>query len=214
MKADGTIVVLQGKTLLFEIRPIIRCAQAVAISGSPTDGTFGLHVHGIDVDGIAFNATAAEVQAVIEAVLGAGNVRVFGGPGPTYPWTVEFVGDLLGAAVATMTTFNVAFSGGTSPAVTVTPISAGGPLLVGGHWQASCQLRAAYADTASSILLAPTCTINASTGTIRAIATPEQTDAVVTEGGRYEVEVLNTSNGDVMRVIDGRWTLDKTVVRP
>jgi hypothetical protein len=81
---------------------------------------------------IAFNATAAEMQAALEALpgIGAGNVAVSGGPGNatgTTPYTVAFTGGLLAhndVATLTATTTNLE---GTKTVTFATPVPGGGP---------------------------------------------------------------------------------------
>lgn len=70
------------------------------------------------------DATAAQVQAALEALsnVGEGNVLVTGGPLGTGPFTVKFVGDLANTNVAQMTTTP---TGGTGT-VTVATTTAGG----------------------------------------------------------------------------------------
>lgn len=98
--------------------------QTVTISGSPTGGTFVL-VFGDDATtDLAFNATAAAVQAALRALPGIGStgVTVTGSAGG--PYTVTFAGTLADENVAQLhATGN--FTGGTSPAVTVTTATPG-----------------------------------------------------------------------------------------
>jgi hypothetical protein len=67
--------------------------QTVTITGDPTGGFFRLTFDGELTEPIAFNATAADVQAALVALpnLDAGEVTVTGGPGPATPYTVTFV---------------------------------------------------------------------------------------------------------------------------
>jgi hypothetical protein len=77
--------------------------QTVTLNGTPGSGTFTLTL-GVDTTaGIAFDATAADVAAALNAVLGAGSVSVTGGPGPAVPWLVEFTGTYAQAEVVEMT---------------------------------------------------------------------------------------------------------------
>jgi hypothetical protein len=101
--------------------------QKVTITGSPTGGTFKLVFGGQTTATIAYNATAATVQTALQALtsIGAGNATVTGGPGPGAPWTVTFTGTLANTNVAQMTTSTLAFTGGTSPTVTVITLTNG-----------------------------------------------------------------------------------------
>ena len=95
--------------------------QTVTITGTPTGGTFRLTLNGEQTGTIAYNATNAVVQTALEALasVNPGDVTVAGGPGPGTPYTVTFTGDLAAEDIALMTA-TAAFTGGTTPAVTVT----------------------------------------------------------------------------------------------
>lgn len=101
--------------------------QTVTISGTPTGGDFVLVFGGQATTDIAYNATAATVQAALQALstIGAGNVTVTGGAGG--PYTVTFTGTLAGTNVDQLTATGN-FTGGTSPSIAVstgTPGAAG-----------------------------------------------------------------------------------------
>lgn len=102
--------------------------QQVAISGAPTGGDFTLTYDGQTTAAIAFDATAADVEAALLALdnIPAGSVAGTGGPLPGTAVNIEFVGDLAGLDVSQMTATGN-FTGGTSPAVTVTTTQAGVP---------------------------------------------------------------------------------------
>ncbi len=65
-------------------------------------GTFTLAFQGKTTPPLAHNASAASVEAALEALstIGAGNVDVKGGPGGSAPYDVTFTGALSGAAVS------------------------------------------------------------------------------------------------------------------
>lgn len=100
--------------------------QTVTITGSPTGGTFTLTYSGQTTAAIAYNATAAAVQAALVALsnIDTGDVAVTGGPGPGTPYVVTFGGNLADQDVAQMTATG-SFTGGTTPAVAVTTTTAG-----------------------------------------------------------------------------------------
>lgn len=116
-----------------EWRPIwVGCApanevQRIAISGSPTGGHIRVGYDGLTSGDIAYNLTAAQVEAVLEALanIGSGNVSCTGGPLPGTPVDVEFVGDLAERNVTGMTIANNNLTGGTSPAAAVLTLSEG-----------------------------------------------------------------------------------------
>jgi hypothetical protein len=108
--------------------------QTVTITGTPTGGTFTLTFQGETTAGIAYNATAAAVEAALEAlsVVNVGDVTVTGGPGPGTAYTVTFGGQYHGENVAAMTASAASLTGGTSPAVAVTTATGGGSTAVNG----------------------------------------------------------------------------------
>ena len=93
--------------------------QTVTITGTPTGGTFTLTLEGSTTAGIAYNATAAAVQAALEALPGVdpGTLTVTGGPGPGAAFTVTF--NAGGGDVAALTASGASLTGGTSPGVTI-----------------------------------------------------------------------------------------------
>lgn len=97
--------------------------QTVAITGSPTGGTFTLNFNGYVTTAIAYNATAAAVQSALEALanLAPGDVTVTG-TAPTF--TVTFGGAYAAQNVVTLVATH-ALTGGTTPNVTVTTTTQG-----------------------------------------------------------------------------------------
>jgi hypothetical protein len=95
--------------------------QTISITGAPTGGTFTLSFKGYTTPGIAWNATAAAVQAQLEALssIGTTNVVVTGGPGPATPWVVTFQNSLGFQAVPLLTASSTGLTGGTTPLVSV-----------------------------------------------------------------------------------------------
>ncbi len=83
--------------------------QQVAITGSPTGGSFTLTFGGQTTAAIQWNDTAATVQTRLAALssIGAGNVGVSGGPGPATPFAVTRLqgGVALAIITAGFTTF-------------------------------------------------------------------------------------------------------------
>lgn len=98
--------------------------QTVTITGAPTGGNFTLTYSGQTTANIAHNATAATVQARLNALsnIDEGDVAVTGGPGPGTPYTVTFDADL--GDVAQMTAAHT-FTGGTTPTVAVSTTTPG-----------------------------------------------------------------------------------------
>lgn len=102
--------------------------QRVTITGTPTGGTFTLTFSGQTTAGIAYNATAATVQAALEALsnIGVGDVVATGGPLPGTAASVEFTGVFVGTNPADMTASAAGLTGGSSPAVTIAVTQATG----------------------------------------------------------------------------------------
>ena len=95
--------------------------QTVKITGSPTGGTFTLTVGAQTTTAIAYNATAAVVQAALAALttVGAGNVLVTGvSISDSNGFDVAWVGAKAG--VTQNITSTPTLTGGTSPAVPIT----------------------------------------------------------------------------------------------
>lgn len=93
--------------------------QLVTITGTPTGGTFTLTFDGETTAPIAYNATAAAVEAALLALpsFRTGDVVVTGSAGG--PYTLTFGGDFAGTDVTVLTAAG-AFTGGSSPAIAVT----------------------------------------------------------------------------------------------
>ena len=106
--------------------------QTVTITGSPTGGTYTLTFKGKTTAPIAYNATAAVVQAALEglASIQGGGVAVTGGPHPGTPIVVTFRRHLAARDVPMMTAAG-SFTGGTVPAVAVAATTAGADNAVG-----------------------------------------------------------------------------------
>jgi hypothetical protein len=123
---SGIPLGLNTTTKLYEpYSAVTNEVQTATITGAPTGGTFTLTYSGQTTAAIAFNATAATVQAALEALsnLAPGDVVVTGNAGG--PYTLTFGGTLLGDNVASLTA-TASLTGGTSPGVTMATTTAGG----------------------------------------------------------------------------------------
>lgn len=100
--------------------------HTVTITGAPTGGTFTLTWSGQTTADIAYNATAAAVQAALEALsnIAPGDVTVTGSAGG--PYTLTWGGTHLGDDIAAPTASGAGLTGGTTPSVTVATTTAGG----------------------------------------------------------------------------------------
>lgn len=109
--------------------------QTITITGTPTGGSFRLVFGGKMTAAIAYNASAAAVQAALEALdnIGSGQVTCAGGALPGTAVTVTFTGTLAGRNVPMLLTASVALTGGSSPAIAITETTAGKPAR--GYWK-------------------------------------------------------------------------------
>lgn len=100
--------------------------HTVTITGTPTGGTFTITYSAQTTAPIPYNATAAQVQAALEALsnIAPGDVFVTGGPGPDTPYVLTWGGTLLGAITAPTAT-GTGLTGGSTPGVTVTETTPG-----------------------------------------------------------------------------------------
>lgn len=105
--------------------------QSVALTGSPTGGTFTLTGNGATTGTIAYNANAATVQTAVRTLGGPFTLATVTGTGP---WVVTLG---VGApSPATLALGTNALTGGTDPSVTVTATDPSITTLraIGGDW--------------------------------------------------------------------------------
>lgn len=105
----------------------VNAVQTLTVTGTPTGGTFKLQFLGIRTAALAYDSSAAEVQAALEAIIsvGAGNVSCSGGDLPGTPVVITAAGDLAGKPLALITVVEAAFTGGTDPAAAVAHTTVG-----------------------------------------------------------------------------------------
>jgi hypothetical protein len=100
--------------------------DSLAISGSPTGGTFTLSWGGFTTAPIAYNASAATVQAALRALINIGNdVTCTGGALPGSAVTITWGGNHANTKVSLITANGALLTGGSSPAAAVTQSTAG-----------------------------------------------------------------------------------------
>lgn len=99
--------------------------QHIAITGAPTGGTIVYHFGGQDTTAVAYNASAAALQAALEALsnVAPGDVTVTGSAAAGYD--VQFGGALANADEPALTA-TASLTGGSTPGVTITTVTAGG----------------------------------------------------------------------------------------
>lgn len=100
--------------------------QRITVTGGPTGGSFTATVLGQTAT-IPYNATAAQVKALIGALssVGVDNVLTSGGPLPGSTVDVTFINLLGDKDITTITVNNAGLTGGTSPAAAITTPTAG-----------------------------------------------------------------------------------------
>jgi hypothetical protein len=106
--------------------PVPNEIQGVRVSNA-TGGTFTLTFDGQTTAPIAFNATAAQLQAALEALstIGPGNVSATGGDVDAARVDITFIGVYAGVDVAQLTPDATALTG-TTPTVAISFIQQGG----------------------------------------------------------------------------------------
>lgn len=111
--------------------------QTLTITGTPTGGTFKLKFRGHETAALAYNIAGAALQTALRALasIGATGLSVSGAG----PYVVTFADNLLGMNVEPLELSNNAFTGGTSPSMTIAETTRGGftemdihPILPGG----------------------------------------------------------------------------------
>jgi hypothetical protein len=98
--------------------------QTLSISGNPNAGSFTLFFGNLQTGPIAFNATAAQVQAALVAILGNNNVAVTGGPLPSSPVVITFEGALASQPVPFLAVGNNGLNSGARPVIAHTVFGA------------------------------------------------------------------------------------------
>ena len=120
---------LGGGDILFNTAPAptgTAEVQSLAVTGTPTSAVIPLGFGGL-TNNLAYTAatTAAQVQAVLQALptIGAGGATVTGSAGG--PYTITFAGPLAAGPQPLITTIGATFVAGTSPAAAVTETTPG-----------------------------------------------------------------------------------------
>ncbi|MBI3866827.1 MAG: hypothetical protein HY290_33525 [Planctomycetia bacterium] len=125
----STTVTSAGNVTVVETTPgqsAVNEVHQISLIGTYTGGTFTLTWNfgsGNETTGnIAYNASAATVQAAIEALATPvpGDIVVTGGPGPNAPWFVTFKGALGGMAITPGTVNGANLTGNGSVSITTT----------------------------------------------------------------------------------------------
>ena len=108
---------------------ISSAVQSLSIVGSPTGGSFTLSTSSPLPAGttaaLPFTADAGTVQDALEAIIGAGNVAVTGGPLPAASLSITYQGAYADEAIPDLTATS-SLTGGNSPSVAVATSTIGG----------------------------------------------------------------------------------------
>jgi hypothetical protein len=101
--------------------------QTLTVTGTPTGGNFKLSFRGRETPVLAYNSSAANIQAALEALatIGTGGVVCTGGALPGTAVVITFANQLGGQSVPMITVVDPAFTGGTSPAAAIVETTAG-----------------------------------------------------------------------------------------
>ena len=127
--ATASIIGIQASV----VRDAVACCNAVqtiSVTGTPTGGTFKLNATApggasTATASIAYNASAATVQAALVTIFGSGNVTCTGGAFPATAVVCTFQGTAGSQAITLMTKNSTAFTGGSSPNVSVANTTVG-----------------------------------------------------------------------------------------
>ncbi|WP_232069808.1 RHS repeat domain-containing protein [Gemmata massiliana] len=122
----GTTPSRSATALVTSTKYATDAVQVIALTGSPTSGTFTLSFGGSTTSALAHNASAATVQTALAglASIGSGNVQVSAAAGGG--WEVRFTGTKAGTYQSAITGTGAGLTGGTSPAVFISTVNAGG----------------------------------------------------------------------------------------
>ena len=134
----------QGSTWEAVVYVVASDYYRLDVTGTPTGGTFRIPTPHGPTEALPYTASAAQVQAALEAVLGVGNVDAAHGPLPATPIHIAVGGDLAG--VAQGLTVASSLTGWNTPAARLTTVRAGGPFDLTGY-TVSALLRRRAADT-------------------------------------------------------------------
>jgi hypothetical protein len=112
---------------VLKVSALASTTQTLSVGGNPTGGTFTLSFGGQTSGAIAFNATAAQVQAALQAVstIGSGGVTCSGGPLPGASVLIVFAGLFAFRTQPLITVGANNLTGGATPAPSVVQTSAG-----------------------------------------------------------------------------------------
>ena len=182
--------------------------QTITINGGPTGGTFKLSFEGNTSAAIAYNATAAALQAILEAMgtIGVGSVLVTGNAGG--PYTAVFQGNLGKLALSQLLVLAVnSLIGGAAPTVAMAQTVPGVTATQRGSEKGTTLI-----DTENAILyqntgtaLAPmwdkaNCPLSDAgdpgDNTLRVAANVASAETVTIGDDIYEVEIVNTDSTD------------------
>lgn len=121
MKFDRSKISMDGGLMAQKYRD--DKTRWLAISGSPSGGTFTVTINGQTSATIAPTATASTVQTALAALssVGSGNVACYGGPLNTAPVLIVLKGTAAESELVISTTDSL--TGGTSPASAVTRLN-------------------------------------------------------------------------------------------
>jgi len=127
VQVTSNLTIVAGQALVAETTAAANDVQTLAETGSPTGGTFKLTFMGQQTAAIAYNASAATIQAALQALstIGSGNVTCTGTTIDAGNIVCTFGGAMANLPQQAMTVDYSGLTGGTSPTITVTHTTTG-----------------------------------------------------------------------------------------
>ncbi len=104
--------------------------QTFTVTGTPSGGSIPIAWNSngtVVATSVAYNSNAATLQTALQLLTGAGNTTCSGGPFPGSAINATFAGSLNTGKQPVFVVSNAAFTGGSSPNVTVTHAVTGAP---------------------------------------------------------------------------------------
>jgi hypothetical protein len=177
--------------------------QTVAVTGTPTGGTFRLEYDGQVTGALAHNISSANFLIAMEELsnIGEGGLDI-SGANLAAGYALTFVDQVGGRAVRAITLHTNSLTGGTNPTITITQTTAGADAtLLGTAFPNDILYSTAtnlfYVQTATADFHAPTWT---AVGAASAVANPSS--ALQTEG--FLIPVLSTVARDALTPVEGQ----------
>ena len=170
--------------------------QRLTVTGTPTGGTLKITWGGQETGTIVYNATATIVLTALEALsnIGIGDVSVSGGPWPSAPIDVKFIGANANTDVGAITLTTNSLTGGTSPSLTITERIKGGSAEI-----YLCAIKNSGDSTATMY------SVDAATGVYTSVATGLTASAWSFQQYKDKIFAVNATDGLNYFRLGGSW---------